>query len=284
MISIGIVGCGIGGNAALRSIHNLTDVNVIGVSDLNESAPGVVYAFSIGVGYYPDLQELLRKDPDMIIEMTGNGKVREQIRSSKSEQTTLVESNVAKLIIDMFDAKERMISDLNEQSRELAAMAQQLSATVQQFTATAEEMAAGAENLAEQCKHLGTNTDTTKQSLSETSEILNFIKHVATETKLLGLNAAIEAARAGDAGRGFAVVADEIRKLADNSALSVSQIGKILQHIEESVNRILGGIREISLVSGQQAMATDEMASSLDELGRLAIGLKDVAEKIAAVD
>ena len=98
------------------------------------------------------------------------------------------------------------------------------------------------------------------------------------------MNAAIEAAHAGDAGRGLAVVADEIRKLADNSALSVSQIGKILQHIEESVNRILGGIREISLVSGHQAMATEEMASSLDELGRLAIGLKDVAEKIAAVD
>jgi methyl-accepting chemotaxis protein len=284
MIRIGIVGGGIGGNAVLRSIHDLTDVSVIGISDLAESAPGVVYALSIGVNYYRDFQELLRKDPDMIIEVTGNDEVRERIRNSKSEQTTLVESDVAKLIMDMFDDKERMISDLNEQSRQLAAMAQQLSATVQQFTATAEEMAAGAENLAEQCKHLGTNTDTTKQSLSETSEILNFIKHVATETKLLGLNAAIEAARAGDAGRGFAVVADEIRKLADNSALSVSQIGKILQHIEESVNRILGGIREISLVSEHQAAATEEMASSLDELGRLAIDLKDVAEKIAAVD
>jgi methyl-accepting chemotaxis protein len=79
-------------------------------------------------------------------------------------------------------------------------------------------------------------------------------------------------------------VADEIRKLADNSALSVSQIGKILKHIEESVNSILGGIREISLVSGHQAAATEEMASSLDELGRLAIDLKDLAEKIATVD
>jgi methyl-accepting chemotaxis protein len=284
MIRVGIIGCGVGGNAVLRSIHNLTDVNVIGVSDLNESALGVAYALSIGVDYYRDFQELLQKDPDLIIEVTGVAEVREQIHNSKSERTRLVGSDVAKLIIDMFDAKEQMISDLNEQSRQLAAMAQQLSATVQQFTATAQEMAAGAENLAEQCKHLGTNTDTTKHNLSETSEILNFIKHVATETKLLGLNAAIEAARAGDSGRGFAVVADEISKLADNSALSVSQIGKIVQHIEESVNSILGGIREISLVSDHQASATEEMAASLDELGRLAINLKDVAEKIAAVD
>jgi methyl-accepting chemotaxis protein len=284
MISVGVIGCGIGGNAVLRSIHNLSDVSMIGVSDLNERAPGVVYAHSIGVDYYRDFQELLQKDPDLVIEVTGISEVRERIHSSKSEHTRLVGSDVAKLIIGMFDDKEQMISDLNEQSRQLAAMAQQLSATVQQFSATAQEMAAGAENLADQCKHLGTDTDTTKHSLSETSEILNFIKHVATETKLLGLNAAIEAARAGDSGRGFAVVADEIGKLADNSAVSVSQIGKILQHIEESVNSILGGIREISLVSDHQASATEEMASSLDELGRLAINLKDVAEKIAVVD
>jgi methyl-accepting chemotaxis protein len=284
MVTVGIVGGGGGGNAVLRSLHDLADVSVIGISDLNENALGVVYARSIGVDYYRDFHDLLQKDPDMVIEVTGISEVRDLIHSSKNERTRMVGSDVAKLIIEMFDAKEQMISDLNEQSRQLAAMAQQLSATVQQFAATAQEMAAGAESLAEQCKHLGTNTDTTKHSLSETGEILNFIKHVATESKLLGLNAAIEAARAGDSGRGFTVVADEIRKLADDSGHSVSQIGKILQHIEESVNSILGGIKEISLVSEHQAAATEEMASSLDELGRLAIALKDVAEKIATVD
>ena len=82
MISIGIVGCGIGGNAVLRSIHNLTDVNVIGVSDLNESAPGVVYALSIQKRATTRIfRNCCRKDPDMIIEVTGNSKVREQIRS-----------------------------------------------------------------------------------------------------------------------------------------------------------------------------------------------------------
>jgi methyl-accepting chemotaxis protein len=284
MIRIGIIGAGIGGNAVLRSIYRLADVNVIGISDLNETAVGVIYAHSIGVGYYRDFQELLQQDPDMIFEVTGSAEVEAQIRSKKNDRTMLIESDVAKLIMNMFEAKEGMVAGLHDESVQLAAMAQQLSATVQQFTASAEEMAAGAENLSDQCTHLSTNTGATKKSLAETSDILSFIKHVATETKLLGLNAAIEAARAGDAGRGFTVVADEIRKLADNSALSVSQIGKILQHIEESVNSILGGIREISLVSGNQAAATEEMASSLDELGRLAINLKDVAEKIASVN
>jgi methyl-accepting chemotaxis protein len=284
MISIGIIGGGIGGNAVLRSVHNLPDVNVIGISDLREDAAGVVYALSIGVEYFQDFNELLQKSPDMVIEVTGNDEVREKIDTGKSGQTAVVDSNMAKLIMEMFDVKERMIDDLHDQSRQLAAMAQQLSATVQQFAASAQEMAAGAECLADQCRRLGADTDTTKQSLSETGGILNFIKHVATETKLLGLNAAIEAARAGDSGRGFTVVADEIRKLADNSALSASQIGNILQHIEESVNSILGGIREVALVSEHQASATEEVASSLDELGKLTIELRDVAERIAAVD
>jgi methyl-accepting chemotaxis protein len=284
MISIGIVGGGSGGNAVLRAIHGLTDVSVVGISDLNSNALGVVYALSIGVDYFRDFQELLRKEPDMIIEVTGNAGVREQIRRAKSEHSMLVESDVAKLIMDMFEDKEKLIGDLNDQSKQLAAMAQQLSATVQQFAAAAQELTAGAENLAEQCKTLGTSTGTTKQSLSETGEILKFIKRVATETKLLGLNAAIESARAGDAGKGFTVVADEIRKLADNSALSVSQVGNILKNIEKSANSALSGIGEIALVSEHQAAATQEMASSLDELGKLAIDLKKMAEKIAAVN
>ena len=271
-------------NAVLKAVHGLTDVSVVGISDLNRNALGVVYALSVGVDYFRDFQELLRKNPDMIIEVTGNAGVREQIRCDKSEHSMLVESDVAKLIMDMFEDKERMIGNLNDQSKQLAAMAQQLSATVQQFAAAGQELAAGAENLAEQCKNLGTSTGTTKQSLSETGDILKFIKRVATETKLLGLNAAIESARAGDAGKGFTIVADEIRKLADNSALSVSQVGTILKNIESSANSSLGDIREIALVSEHQAAATQEMASSLDELGRLAIDLKEVAENITSVN
>jgi methyl-accepting chemotaxis protein len=282
MIRVGIVGGGSGGNAVLRSIHNLTDVSVIGISDLNQNALGVVYAHSIGVDYYRDFQSLLRKNPDLVFELTGNDEVRKKIAGSKNEHTTVVESNVAKLIIKMLDAEEIMISDLYEQSRQLAAMAQALSATVQQFEASAQELAGGAENLADQCKHLGINADTTKQNLSKTDEILRFIKSVATETKLLGLNAAIEAARAGDAGRGFTVVADEIRKLAGNSAASVSQIGSMLQNIEGSANDILSGIGEIALVSEHQAAAAEEMASSLDELGRLSVVLKNVADKLSS--
>lgn len=71
--------------------------------------------------------------------------------------------------------------------------------------------------------------------------MLNFIKKVAAQTKLLGLNAAIEAARAGEHGRGFTVVANEVRRLAEDSAESAEQISAILNNIEKSVGEIIVG-------------------------------------------
>lgn len=148
----------------------------------------------------------------------------------------------------------------------------QFSSAFEQVNNSVQDISAGSQNLARTGEKLTSSVVGTKNDLKKTDEIIQMIRDIASQTKMLGLNAAIEAARAGEHGRGFAVVAEEIRRLSEQSNNSAREVKNILGNIVNSIDAIINLIHETSAVSEEQSAATQEIAASMEELSaRLAM-------------
>ncbi|WP_125151994.1 sugar diacid recognition domain-containing protein [Clostridium rectalis] len=156
--------------------------------------------------------------------------------------------------------KENMIENVSNKIRELSAI-------VEKIVNSSEEIAYKGKDIQGIAKNL-------EDEISSINKVLEFIKNIARQTNLLGLNAAIEASRAGEAGKGFSVVANEIRKLSLNSSTS-------LKDIEEILDRIKGFILNVSNTIDDNISKTEKQVTGL---GQVEKNMMDIQNEIIKIN
>ena len=169
-----------------------------------------------------------------------------QSKAAQAAASTLEELTVS---VSQISERTREIAQLSGRNRENTEHGSQRLAELVTKVTEAEEVLAGG---------IAGSVQAFSENMQQITQITGYVKEIADQTNLLALNAAIEAARAGEAGRGFAVVADEVRKLAESSAKSASQIETIARQLDEHYRKVGSNIESGKLLlraSNEEAAA-----------------------------
>ena len=197
--------------------------------------------------------------------------------NAQADQTTSAASENASTVNEISATMDSVVENINEVSAEAEEASRQADLGQQNIDTVVSTM----REIEVSVEHVAQSVHSLNQAIEKIGQFVVTINGIADQTNLLALNAAIEAARAGDAGRGFAVVAEEVRKLAENSALSAKEIGRIIREVQEQSARAVDDMESGRAKVAQGDRVVHEVSHSLTAIIELVQKLNIKAQEVA---
>jgi methyl-accepting chemotaxis protein/hemerythrin len=192
--------------------------------------------------------------------------------------------NVASQSITVATASEEMSAtsgDIAQNCQLAAESAQRANSAAEQGGQIVENSIAVMHRIAERVQASAKTVEELGKRSDQIGSIISTIEDIADQTNLLALNAAIEAARAGEQGRGFAVVADEVRALAERTTKATKEIGLMIKAIQQetisAVSAMEDGVREVEQGTGEAARSGEALRKIQDEINALNLQVQQIA-------
>ena len=266
--------------AILRLLNEMGDLAEGDLTVKASVTEDITGAIADSINYTIDELRLLvseiNKATDQVTNATQQAQsISAQLLEAAQRQSKEIEET-SNSVLQMADSITQVSANANESAR----VAQQSLDAAEKGQEAVQNQITGMNEIREQIQETAKRIKRLGESSQEISEIVELISDITEQTNILALNAAIQAASAGEAGRGFTVVAEEVQRLAERSGEATKQIGAIVKTIQTDTHDAVAAMEKSTQGVVEGAKLSDAAGQALSEIGRVS---RDLADRIQTI-